>query len=461
MNFKGKKIGILGLGGENVAMVKFLASYGGEITICDRAEGEEAISSYTKQLSGVNYQLRLGPAYLDNLKDFDIVFRTPGLPYLNEKIQEAKESGVEISSQTKLFFDLCPSPIIGVTGTKGKGTTTSLIGEILNKSVNAQGSSTFINRVYVAGNIGRAPIEFVQELTKDDVVVLELSSFQLQDLHKSPHIGVVLDIKSDHLDVHKDHDEYVLAKTAIVKYQTKNDFAVVNADYSVSTDFALKTPAEVFWFSRKRSVDQGIFVENENLLLRIEGKNHLIANKKEITLRGDHNLENIAAASIAAYLSGVGIDTIRSVVKKFKGLEHRLEFVAQIGGVKYYNDSFSTTPDTAIAAINAFSEPVILIAGGSEKNADYSELGEEISKNVKTVILIGQTGPRIKKEIKNTSLKIIDDLSNLREVMQAVKKEAKKGDIVLLSPASASFDWFVNYKDRGLQFKKLVLKETS
>ena len=458
-NFKNKKVGILGLGEENIALLGYLKNSGAKITICDQKSRAELEPSL-KRLNKIKYDLRSGPTYLDNLSDFDIVFRSPGLPYLNEKIQEAREAGVEISSEIKLFFDLCPAPIIGVTGTKGKGTTTTLIGDILKKSVKSQETQKFINRVFVAGNIGRAPIQFIDNLENKDIVVLELSSFMLQDLHTSPHIAVVLDIKLDHLDHHKDENEYILAKTAIVKFQTKKDFAVVNADYSTSLDFATKTSAEVYWFSRRRSIDQGIYLQGDKLILKDDATNEALLNKSEVTLRGEHNLENISAAAIAAYLAGADLESIKKVIKNFKGLEHRLEFIGQHAGVKFYNDSFSTTPDTAIAAVRAFFEPVILIAGGSEKNADYSQLGKTISEStVKTVILTGDTGPRIKDTISNNKIKIIDTCKNIEEVVRSARSLAKKGDVILLSPASASFDWFENYKDRGKQFKDAVLRK--
>ena len=458
INFKNKKIGILGLGEENIALLGYLRNLGAKITICDKKSRVELEPSL-KRLNNVKYDLKLGATYIDGLSDFDIVFRSPGLPYLNKKIQAAKEAGVEISSEIKLFFDLCPAPIIGVTGTKGKGTTTTLIGDILKKSVRSQDTQKFINRVYVAGNIGQAPIEFVDNLEKNDVVVLELSSFMLQDLHVSPHIAVVLDIKIDHLDHHENEAEYIQAKTAIVKYQTKNDFAVVNADYLNTLDFATKTPAEVYWFSRRRDVDQGVYLRGGELILRDNGKDNLLVKTSEVTLRGQHNLENIAAAATAAYLAGADLDSIKKVVKRFKGLEHRLEFVGQHAGIKYYNDSFSTTPDTAIAAVSAFTDPIILIAGGSEKNADYTDLGQAILKSaVKTAILIGDTGPRIKAKIGRSKIKIIDNCKNIEDAVRAARSETKKGDVILLSPASASFDWFENYKQRGKKFKEEVLK---
>ncbi|OGD56525.1 UDP-N-acetylmuramoylalanine--D-glutamate ligase [Candidatus Berkelbacteria bacterium RBG_13_40_8] len=452
-DFQNKKVGILGLGEENIALAKFLVAKKANVVICDQKSREE-LGKYYEQAQTLPVQFRLGPHYLDHLEDFAVVFRTPGLPYLNEKIQAAKASGVKISSQIKLFFENSPSPIIGITGTKGKGTTASLIGEILKKANKS---------IYIAGNIGTPPISFLKELTPDDIVVLELSSFQLQDLNISPHIAVVLDIKVDHLDYHRDEAEYVDAKKNIVRYQKRSDLAVICADYLTSFEFAISTHGQVFWFSRRKSIDEGAFVrESSEIILRMYGKDYKIADSSEITLRGEHNLENICAAVTASYLAGADLESIKNAVKAFRGLEHRLEFIREVNGIKYYNDSFSTTPDTAIAAIRSFKEPIILIAGGSEKGADYSEFGKVISSSaVKTAILIGTTGPKIKLKIKDKKLKIIENCKNMDDIVEAVKNEAESGDVVLLSPASASFDWFQNYKDRGSQFKEAILRKFS
>lgn len=452
-NLKNQKVGVLGLGDENLALVKYLVRKHTNVVICDRKSREE-LGEYYNEVKDLPVQFRLGEHYLDHLEDFAVVFRAPGLPYFNEKIQKAKKSGVEVSSQIRLFFTLCPCPIIGITGTKGKGTTTALTGDILKKAG---------KDVYIGGNIGQPPIDFTDKLTKDSIVVLELSSFQLQDIDRSPHIAVVLDIKVDHLDYHKDEAEYIDAKKNIVRYQKHSDSAVINADYLTSFEFAALTKAQVYYFSRRKSVDQGAFVMDRNLILRVNDKDTPIISIDKIQLRGEHNLENICAAATAAYLAGADIEVVKQGISTFRGLEHRLELVAEINGIKYYNDSFSTTPDTTIAAINSFSEPIILLAGGSEKNADYAELGEAIdTSSVKTVILMGvTTAPRIKAEIKNPRVKIIDTAKNIDEVMETVKSEMKPGDVVLLSPASASFDWFKNYKDRGNQFKDAVLRKFS
>lgn len=460
IDFKDKKIAILGLGEENLELIKFLNKFAIELTICDE-RGERELEERLveiKELSGVKF--RFGSGYLDNLTDFGLVFRTPGLPYFHPKIQEAKKSGVEISSQMKLFFSLCPCPIIGVTGTKGKGTTATLIEKILKwKSEIRSTSRRTKSEIYLAGNIGNAPIGFVDKLKPDDIVILELSSFQLQDMDQSPHIAVVLDIKVDHLDYHQDEKEYVEAKLNIVKHQQKEDFAVINLDYLKSFNFAAETKAEVFFFSRRKAVDRGVWVKNnQEFFLRMNDQDSPLLKTSEVTLRGEHNLENIAAAMTTAHLAGAEIESMVETVKNFAGLEHRLEFVTEKDGVKFYNDSFSTTPDTTTAAIRSFKEPIVLLIGGSEKNADYKDLAKEIDQSsVKTIINIGQTGERIIKEIaRKENIEIISNIQNITQAVSLAREKAEAGDVVLLSPASASFDNFKNYKERGNLFKQEV-----
>ena len=364
-----------------------------------------------------------------NLTGFDIVFRSPGFYRYSPMIVKAEKSGVVISSATKLFFDLCPSKIIGVTGTKGKGTTTTLIYEILKSS----GKKT-----YLAGNIGKPMLKLLPKLKASDWVCLELSSFQLHDLTSSPHIAVVLNVTSEHLDVHKDTQEYRLAKTNIVRHQKTSDYAVVNADYKTTKKLAGLTPAKIHWFSRKR----------------------LNLDITRVRLRGEHNLENIAAAMTAASLTGASKKIIEKTVYQFKGLGHRLELVRNVGGVTFYNDSFSTTPETAMAAIKSFSEPMTLILGGSDKGSNYRQLGQEIGRrpNLKAVILIGQMGPVIEKNIKNYHGLIVEGGKNMKQIVKQAQGLAVSGDIVILSPACASFDMFLNYQDRGEQFKFWVKK---
>ncbi len=392
------------------------------------------------------FNFKLGQDYLkDGLEGFDIIFRSPAFKLSLPELLEAKKKGAVISSTTKLFFDLCPGKIIGVTGTKGKGTTSSLINEILKKAG---------KKVFLAGNIGEQMLALLPKLTPESWVVLELSSFQLQDLRKSPHISVVLFITSEHLNYHQSTQEYIEAKSNIVRHQLKTDFAVLNADNQTSASFGQKTKAKVYYFSREKRVNGGYVMNGEIFLL-----SKLIGIANKLKLKGEHNWDNICAAAVASLLAGADTGSIRKVVFSFPGLEHRLELVDEIKGVKFYNDSFSTTPETAVAAIKSFHEPIILIAGGSEKGSVYTQLGKEIAKSsVKCLILIGEMAQKIKNAVGSAGFsgKMIVQPRDMEEIVKSAFEESLRGDVVLLSPACASFGMFQNYKDRGNQFKYYV-----
>ena len=424
LNFKGKEIAVLGAGLEGLSSVEFLKKKGAKVTVLDVKDDKN---------------------YLNDLEKYDFIVRTPGI-----KLSERPNLEDKITSQTKLFFDLCPCPIIGATGTKGKGTTASLIYETLK----VQGKDA-----YLGGNIGVPPLTFLEKLTKDSVVVLELSSFQLLDLSLSPHIAVMLMTTSEHLNWHKDVLEYIDAKRNILRYQKHEDFAIINKDYPAARESDVHTDARVFYISREEEVLDGCFVKDGKVILRRGGVEEEIVDVDDILLPGRHNLENVCAAVMAAFLAGVSKKNIAQVLKIFKGLEHRLELVGEAGGVRYYDDSFSTTPETAIAAIQAFSDPEILILGGSSKNSDFSELGKVIfeTSNIKAIIGIGVEWEKIKQEIKTSRIKFIEGCKDMGKIFEKVTEIAESGDVVLLSPACASFGMFKNYKDRGEQFKKEVL----
>ncbi len=432
--FKDKKIAVIGEGLEGKSSIEFFKRNGVYVEIRDQKQGDD---------------------YLEDLEKFDLIIRSPGVKLSD---LEGKVSREKISSQTKIFMDLCPAPIIGVTGTKGKGTTSSLIYEMLK----ADGRD-----VYLGGNIGVPPFEFLEKLNGASWVVLELSSFQLQDLEKSPHIAVMLMVTSEHMDYHKDHREYIEAKRNILSHQTDNDFAIVNRDYPPSNESDILTSGKVYYVSREREVEEGCFALGNQIILRTNGNSIPVIDTRELQLKGDHNQENVSAATIAAYLAGVRVGTIIKAIQSFKGLEHRLELVTTVAGVEYYNDSFSTTPETAIAAIKSFNNPEILILGGSPKQSDFSELGKVIgeSENIKAIIGVGVEWQRIKAEIKNVRPEtlIIEGADSMEKIVLAASKLAVSGDVVLLSPACASFGMFENYKDRGNQFKEQVnnLKENS
>ncbi len=448
-DFRGKKIGVIGAGVEGGSTVNYLVSKAANVSLLDEKTEKRLGSEKINQIKKLPVTTRFGKNYLLGLNEFDIIFRSPGIRRDLPEILAAEKAGVQITSQIKLFFDQCTAPIIGVTGTKGKGTTCSLIYEILRRAR---------KKVFLGGNIGKAPLDFVDKLTPESWVVLELSSFQLTDLHKSPHIAVILMITSEHLDWHKGINEYRAAKEPIVKYQKGDDFVVINKDFSTSKKFGEGSAAQKYYFSTKEPVEKGAYIE-KGFVVGVTNGWTTIAPAKEIKILGEHNLQNICAVTAVAGILEIPPEIISKVVTTFKGLPHRLEFVAQVHGVRYYDDSASTTPETGIAAIRAFRNPKILILGGSSKKSDFTLLGKTISDyNVKAVILIGKEAENIKRAIKSSNFtgKILGGAQNMKEIVSAAKDLAEEGDVILLSPACASLDMFENYVDRGNQFKKNV-----
>jgi len=471
MELKEKKVAILGLGIEGIALAHFLRDRALEVTILDintmdsllkKADDPEFKSSLSGILADERFNKVLGQDYLDNLIDFDVIFRSPGIPFLKKEIQDAARChGVRISSQIKLFFDLCPCPIIGVTGTKGKGTTSSLIYEILKSDKGMD------KRIFLAGNIGKPAVSLLDDISENDYVILELSSFQVQDLDKSPHLAVITNLYSEHQDYHQDLSEYHNSKYNLLKYQTDKDLTVLNDKSAFDQDLIEQLKSQIFYFGEGKN--NASLVEKasgvESVYLNIQGKKELICTKDDIKLIGDHNLYNIAAASLAASLLGVDTGVISNAVKNFLPLTHRLEPIAEIGGVRYINDSYATIPESTIAAIKSLPESKVLILGGSSKGSDFHELALEITKaNVKAVFLIGNEGPAIGKALERVSFNgdmIFREKTenfSLSKLLSDVAQVAKSGDVVLLSPACASFGLFKNYKDRGEKFEQAVIE---
>lgn len=473
LDYSDKKVAILGMGIEGLALAEFLVDGTKELTLLDHLEEKDLLSKLpdedNKRLTNIirkGANKVFGKNYL--LKtDYDVLFRSPGISANNPAIKKAKDNGVEITSQIKLFFDLCPAKIIGVTGTKGKGTTASLIFEILKKWLemrNEKGeksSSQFsrnLSRVYLAGNIGYPAITLLNQIGPEDYVVLELSSFQLMDLHKSPHVAVVTNLSVDHLDYHKNEEEYRGAKKNIVKYQKQNDFAILNADSTFETSFIKSLRSKIKYFSTTLHNVDAFVTENKAVLDPIH-EHKEIADLSKIKLFGRHNLENISAAALAAQTLGIENKLISETAAGFKGLPHRIEFVRSIDGVKYINDSFATNPEPTMAAIDSFKEDKILILGGSYKGADFSLLAKKIaSSNVPAVILIGIEARRIKEALISERFEgqIVAGGKTIQGVVEKASKISKRGSAVILSPACASFDMFDNYKDRGEKFKASV-----
>ena len=438
-----RRIALLGLGVENRALAHFLHARQIPFAVCD-------VRDPATPVEGVQ-QWRIGEGYLDNLTDFDLLFRTPGLPALDPRLCAARCCGVEVSSQTQLFLQLCPAPVLGITGTKGKGTTTALLHALLATDPSV--------RIFSGGNIGRPPIEFMDELQPTDRVVLELSSFQLQDLDQSPHIAVVLSVTEDHLDYHADRAEYVAAKKSICRYQTTGDILVVNRDCPTARTFADESLAALWTFSTTGPSIPGAWIADGQLWACCPGAQPIaVCPVADLSLRGQHNWSNAAAAVAGALAFGAPATHFAEAIRSFEGLPHRLEYVAERDGVTYYNDSLATTVDATCAALRAFDAPVLLIAGGAAKGADFSALGTAIAAgHVRAVLLIGQEAPRIAAAVQQAGAGgIIHCCRDLPQALDAARRLAQTGDVVLLSPACASFDQFASYAERGDLFKRLV-----
>ncbi len=454
-DLRAKKIAILGFGVEGKAMADYLSASGIAFDLLDKNPELEKPENFSGNfISGENY--------LDSARNYEIIFRSPGISYNSPQIQDAKSAGTTVTSQIKYFFDNCPSKIIGVTGTKGKGTTSNLIYNILK---------AFGKTAYLGGNFGSGVVSILGDLKPEDFVVLELSSFQLWDLEKSPHIAVVLMVEQEHLDVHRDEAEYVEAKSSITNFQGADDFAVVNFDFPNSMKIGRLGKAQKFFVQtlEKENASAGLKIENGIFADEAAGEIYLVNDGapekyfdiKDLCLRGFHMVQNVCAAVMAAKIAGAGDQEIKKELAQFKGLEHRMEFVAEIKGVKYYNDSFGTTPQASIAAAKAFSENEIIICGGADKKADYVKLGRDLSalKNLKAAVLIGVIAPQIERGLRagGFSGAIVAGARSMQEAVLQAARLAKRGDVVILAPATSSFDMFKNYKDRGNQFKQSVL----
>ncbi|MFH0873835.1 MAG: UDP-N-acetylmuramoyl-L-alanine--D-glutamate ligase [Candidatus Komeilibacteria bacterium] len=445
LNYQDKNVAVLGFAIEGQAMTDFLLNRNCHITVYDDKELDEEVRR-KYEARGVIFHA--GP--FGDLTGFDVISRTPGMRLDRAEIQQASAAGVPVISNTKLFLDEAKGKVIGITGTKGKGTTAQLLYNIISSSR---------DNVFLGGNIGQSPLQFLSQLNDKSIAILELSSFQLADVTKSPQIAIVLMVTSEHLDYHPTSESYIDAKAGIAKFQQADDVIIFNSDYPNSVTIAKQSLGRKLAVSRKKLEGEGCFVDNGWIMMRLGQTEEKIMPVADIALVGQHNWENVCPAILAAKLIGIDNKFIIDAIKKFQGLEHRLEFVAEKRGVKYYNDSISTTPESTIAAIKSFSQPKILILGGSSKQSDFSLLAQTIKENdVRAIIGVGQEWPRIKEVLWNTTSHLIENLTTMEEIVEAARKAAKPGYVVLLSPACASFGLFKDYKDRGRQFKEAVDK---
>jgi len=447
---EGKKVAIIGMGVSNIPLLDYFYKTNTQVTIFDRKPLSDEIM---EQVNNYRYDVEIDEENLSQLKNFDLIFRSPSCMPNKPEIIKAVEQGAMLTSEIEMVLKLAPCKIIGITGTEGKTTTTSIIYEIVKKA----GYNCFLG-----GNIGKPIFTQIKDMRPDDIIILELSSFQLMNMEISPDIAVVTNIYPDHLNIHRSYEEYQEAKKNIFKYQNEDGILVLNKDNEITSNFSKEAKGDVIFFSSKKQLKNGYVYDNEDEMIKYcnNGICTEILKKKDIKLRGVHNYENICAA-LAATNSITDMETQIEAIKEFNGVEHRLEFVRELNGVKYYNDSIGTSPASTIAGLNSFEENIILLAGGSDKDLDYKEVGEAIAKNVGTLILTGPTAPKIEAATKKALEKInkqinIIHCNNMEEAVKFAKQEAASGDVVLLSPASASFDAFKNFEERGNKFKEIV-----
>ena len=446
-----RKVAVIGLGVSNIPLLDYLHEKKAEVTVFDEKTIEEIPKEIVNKITEYSFSFSLGKNYLEKLKGFALIFRAPScLPTVPELEQEANRGAI-VTTEIEMLMEMCPGKIIGVTGSDGKTTTTSLINHILKQA----GYST-----YLGGNIGIPLFTKLNLMRPEDIIVLELSSFQLMGMQVSPNISVITNITPNHLNIHKDYEEYINAKKNIFKYQNEEDTLILNYDNEITRNCEKEAKGKTIFFSSKEKLDNGYIVD-EDKIKECEDKlrKHLL-DTNYLFLKGVHNYENICAA-IAATSSLVDMDTIVTAVKSFHPVSDRIEFVRNIDGVDWYNDSASSSPTRTIAGLNAFKEEIVLIAGGYDKNLDYTPIAKPIIDKVKTLVLMGQTSGKIfdvvkqelEKENKTLDIYMCEDINS---AIQTANKNAKSGQIVLFSPASASFDMFKNAVERGKIFKKLV-----
>ena len=448
-----KKVAIIGMGVSNIPLLDYFYKKNANVTIFDKRNIEDLDKNVIEKVSRYNMGMFLGENHLSNLKGFDIIFRSPSCRPDTKEIVEEVKRGAILTSEIEMLMELCPGKIIGITGSDGKTTTTSLIYEIIKKKG---------YNCYLGGNIGIPLFTKVDEMTKNDIVILELSSFQLMNMKISPDISVITNITPNHLNVHKDYQEYINAKKNIYRNQKDTGILVINADNDLTRECQNDAKGDVILFSSKQKLDYGFIVENGIVKECNDGIRKHIVSQDEIKLKGIHNLENICTA-LALTKKLVNTEKAVDTIKEFAGVHHRLELVRTLNGVEWYNDSASTTPTRGISALKSFNKEIVLIAGGADKNLDYTPIAKPIVEKVKSLILIGQTANKIytavKNELENQNKTLdIHMCETFRESLELAKRIAKPGQIVLFSPASTSFDMFKDMYDRGDQFREEVNK---
>ncbi|NMA79644.1 MAG: UDP-N-acetylmuramoyl-L-alanine--D-glutamate ligase [Clostridiales bacterium] len=450
-DLKGKKVAFIGIGVSHRQVIKMLLKKGIDICICDRKSREELGDDYIN-FCNLGAEFSLGEEYLNSIWGADIIFRTPGMYYNHPALIKARQMGKIITSEMEIFFELCPCKIYAVTGSDGKTTTTSIIAKLFE----SEGKT-----VHLGGNIGRALLPIIEEINEEDVAVVELSSFQLISMTTSPDVAVITNISPNHLDVHGTMEEYIDAKKNLILHQGQNSKAVLNLDNELSRQFVPLVRGELIEFSRREIPEKGAFLGSDGYIYFSNHDNATRLFKSEhIRIPGEHNIENFLAA-ISAVQGEVSEQNMHMVALEFRGVEHRIEFVREKDGVKWYNDSIATSPTRTIAGLNAFNQKLIIIAGGYDKEIPFEPLAPIVNRRVKALILMGQTADKIEKAVRsevnydNKSIQI-RHADNMEGAVAIANEIARSGDIVSLSPASASFDKYDNFEQRGQHYKDIV-----
>ena len=448
---KGKKIAFIGVGVTNTDCIRLFAKKGAEVSVLDR-KSREQLGALADEFEQSGIRLVLGDVYLDGLIGYDAVFRAPGMYFHHPALEKARQEGAVITSEMELFFRLCPCKTYAVTGSDGKTTTTTLIAEMLKASG---------KKVYKGGNIGRALLPVVEEVSSDDAAVVELSSFQLISMRQSPDVAVITNVAPNHLDVHRDMQEYIDSKKNLILHQDGFSRTVLNRDNAITRDMTGLVRGELLTFSRQEAPRFGAYLRQDGMLcMRCHGAETEILPMEQIQLPGLHNVENFLAAYSAVW-GDVPVEIMARTAREFGGVEHRMELVRELGGVKWYNDSIGTSPTRTIAGLKAFGQKIILIAGGYDKKIPYEPLAPYLCEKVSHLILMGATGPKIQQALEacpdyDGQHPALHWAESMEQAVQTADGLAGSGDIVALSPASASFDLYPNFEKRGEHFKRLV-----
>ena len=454
--YKNKKVLIAGLGlykqGSGISAARFFVNQGADVTVTDLKTRTELAKSI-KELKGLKIKYVLGKHRVSDFKNADIVMKNPGMRRNSKYLKAAKAAKVQIESDITIFFKHCPTKIIGITGTRGKSTTASLAAKILAKK----------KKTYLGGNIKVSPLNFLSKIKSGDFVVVELSSWMLEDLNQkkmSPHIALITNVMRDHLNTYSGMKAYQEAKAMIFKHQKKDDFIILNRDNKITRGFGKRVPSQRFWFSLKDFKDEnGSMAKAKRLIFRDDGRVWKVGNVKDVAMSGEHNLANALAAIAISKIKRVACAKVRATLRTFEGIDNRQQLIKTKGGVKYYNDTTATTPDAGIVALKTLSDKknIILIAGGADKKLLYPDWAKQVKRSCKKIILLdGSATPKMARELKKNKVGVELVAKSMQEAVKTANKLAHKGDIILLSPAAASFGLFKNEFDRGDQFVDLV-----